>query len=124
MSTRRKFLLATAGVAAAGTALVVGWGLMPVRQRLVGSQPLPAGPGQQVFNGWVKIASDDTVTVMVPKRAWRTGIGVGAAISLPPRTRARRPPSTADTGAAITVCSMSAYPPCVASAAAPTITIW
>ena len=42
MSTRRKFLLATAGVAAASGALVVGWSLMPVRQRLVGSLPLPA----------------------------------------------------------------------------------
>jgi isoquinoline 1-oxidoreductase beta subunit len=82
MSTRRKFLLATAGVAAAGTALVVGWGLMPVRQRLVGSQPLPAGPGQQVFNGWVKIASDDTVTVMVPKSEMGQGVLTSLAMVL------------------------------------------
>ncbi|MDH4391118.1 MAG: molybdopterin-dependent oxidoreductase [Aquabacterium sp.] len=82
MSTRRKFLLATAGVAAAGTALVVGWGLMPVRQRLVGSRPLPAAAGQQVFNGWVKIASDDTVTVMVPKSEMGQGVHTSLAMVL------------------------------------------
>ena len=82
MSTRRKFLLATAGVATAGTALVVGWGLMPVRQRLVGSRPLPAAAGQQVFNGWVKIASDDTVTVMVPKSEMGQGVHTSLAMVL------------------------------------------
>lgn len=82
MSTRRKFLLATAGVAAAGTALVVGWGLMPVRQRLLGSQPLPTAAGQQAFNGWVKIASDDTVTVMVPKSEMGQGVLTSLAMVL------------------------------------------
>ncbi|MFZ3158646.1 MAG: hypothetical protein WA134_00420 [Rhodoferax sp.] len=45
MVTRRSCLLGT--VATAG-ALVVGWSLMPVRQRLTGSQPLrhlPQGAG-------------------------------------------------------------------------------
>jgi isoquinoline 1-oxidoreductase beta subunit len=82
MSTRRKFLLATAGVAAAGTALVVGWGLMPVRQRLVGSRPLPTAAGQQAFNGWVKIASDDSVTVMVPKSEMGQGVLTSLAMVL------------------------------------------
>ena len=69
-------------MATAGTALVVGWGLMPVRQRLVGSRPLPAAAGQQVFNGWVKIASDDTVTVMVPKSEMGQGVHTSLAMVL------------------------------------------
>ncbi|OYU72250.1 MAG: hypothetical protein CFE45_40650, partial [Burkholderiales bacterium PBB5] len=74
MSTRRKFLLGTASVAAAGTALVVGWGLLPVRQRLRGSTPLTTAPGQQAFNGWVKIGADDTVTIQVPKSEMGQGV--------------------------------------------------
>jgi len=82
MSTRRKFLLGTVGVAVAGTALVVGWGLMPVRQRLTGSQPLPAAAGQHVFNGWLKIDIDDTVTVMVPKSEMGQGVLTALAMVL------------------------------------------
>jgi len=82
MSTRRTFLLGTAGVAAAGTALVVGWGLMPVRQRQRGSAPLPTAPGQQAFNGWVKIGSDDTVTVMCPKSEMGQGVVTALAMVL------------------------------------------
>ncbi|OGB00997.1 MAG: acylaldehyde oxidase [Burkholderiales bacterium RIFCSPHIGHO2_12_FULL_69_20] len=82
MSTRRKFLLGTAGVAAAGTALVVGWGLMPPRQRLTGSAPLPTAPGQQAFNGWVKVAADDTVTIQVPKSEMGQGVITALAMVL------------------------------------------
>ena len=82
MSTRRKFLLGTAGVAAAGTALVVGWGLMPPRQRLTGSAPLPTAPGQQAFNGWVKVAADDTVTIQVPKSEMGQGVITSLAMVL------------------------------------------
>ena len=82
MSTRRKFLLATGGVAAVGSALVIGWGLMPPRQRLTGSAPLPAAPGQQAFNGWVKIASDDSVTIMVPKSEMGQGVLTSLAMLL------------------------------------------
>ena len=39
---RRRFLLTTLGVSAAATGLAIGWSLMPPRQRLVPSQPLPA----------------------------------------------------------------------------------
>lgn len=82
MSSRRKFLLSTAGVAAAGTALVVGWSLMPPRQRLTGSAPLPTTPGQQAFNGWVKIAADNSVTVMVPKSEMGQGVLTSLAMLL------------------------------------------
>ncbi len=76
------FLLASAGVAAAGTGLVVAWGLLPVRQRLRGSQPLPAAAGQQVFNGWLKIDIDDSVTVMVPKSEMGQGVLTALAMVL------------------------------------------
>ncbi len=82
MSNRRKFLLATAGVAAAGTALVVGWGLLPTRQRLTGSQPLPTLPGQSAFNGWLRIGSDGLVTVMVPKSEMGQGVHTALAMVL------------------------------------------
>lgn len=82
MSTRRKFLLATAGVAVAGTALVVGWSVLPPRQRLTGSVPLPTAPGQRAFNGWVKIADDDSVTVMVPKSEMGQGVLTALAMVL------------------------------------------
>ena len=81
-STRRKFLLGTAAVAAAGTALTVGWAILPPRQRLSTSQPLPVGPGQQAFNGWVKIATDDSVTVMVPKSEMGQGVLTSLAMVL------------------------------------------
>ena len=98
-STRRKFLLATGGVLAASTALVVGWGLMPPRQRLTGNAPLPVTPGQQAFNGWVKIASDDSVTIMVPKSEMGQGVLTSLAMLLAdeldadwPRVRTEHPP--------------------------------
>ena len=99
MSTRRKFLLGTAGVAAAGTALVVGWGVLPVRQRQRGSAPLPTAAGQQAFNGWVKIADDDTVTIQVPKSEMGQGVLTSLAMLLAdeldadwPRVRTEHPP--------------------------------
>jgi isoquinoline 1-oxidoreductase beta subunit len=99
MRTRRKFLLATGGVLAASSALVVGWGLMPPRQRLTGSAALSVTPGQQVFNGWVKIASDNSVTVMVPKSEMGQGVLTSLAMLLAdeldadwPAVRTEHPP--------------------------------
>ncbi|MDD3935816.1 xanthine dehydrogenase family protein molybdopterin-binding subunit [Rhodoferax sp.] len=79
MLTRRNWLLGT--VAATG-ALVVGWSLMPVRQRLTGSQALPTGPGQNAFNGWVKIGLDSSVTVMMAKSEMGQGVHTGLAMLL------------------------------------------
>jgi isoquinoline 1-oxidoreductase subunit beta len=76
---RRHILLAT--VAAAG-ALTVGWAVLPPRQRLRGGAPLPTVPGQVAFNGWVKVASDNTVTVMVPKSEMGQGIHTALAMVL------------------------------------------
>ena len=82
MSGRRKFLLATAGVAAAGSALVVGWGLLPTRQRLRSSTPLPTATGQHALNGWVKIATDNSVTILVPKSEMGQGVITSLAMVL------------------------------------------
>lgn len=79
MLTRRNWLLGT--VAATG-ALVVGWSLMPVRQRLTGSQALSTGPGQNAFNGWVKIGLDSSVTVMMAKSEMGQGVHTGLAMLL------------------------------------------
>jgi isoquinoline 1-oxidoreductase subunit beta len=76
---RRHFFLSV--VAAAG-AVTIGWALLPPRQRLVGSQPLPLQPGQAAFNGWVKIAGDGSVTVMVPKSEMGQGVHTALAMVL------------------------------------------
>jgi isoquinoline 1-oxidoreductase beta subunit len=76
MLTRRRFLLGTLGAAGA---LVVGWSLLPPRQRLVTSKQLAVGDGQVALNGWVKIAADDAVIVMICK----SEMGQGVYTSLP-----------------------------------------
>jgi isoquinoline 1-oxidoreductase subunit beta len=76
---RRHFFL---GAAAAAGALTIGWSLLPPRQRLVGSAPLPLQPGQAAFNGWVKIAADGSVTVMVPKSEMGQGVHTALAMVL------------------------------------------
>ena len=50
MVKRRTVLL---GGAATAGALVIGWGVMPPRQRLHPSDPLPQTSGQAALNGWV-----------------------------------------------------------------------
>ena len=76
---RRTFLLGTAG--AAGV-LVVGWSLLPPRQRLTGAQPLPVRAGQSALNGWVKVAADNTVTVIMSKSEMGQGVYTGLAMLL------------------------------------------
>ena len=50
MVKRRTVLL---GGAATVGALVIGWGVVPPRQRLHTAQPLPQGTGQVALNGWL-----------------------------------------------------------------------
>jgi isoquinoline 1-oxidoreductase beta subunit len=75
---RRRFLLG--GLAAGGTALVVGWGVAPPRQRL---RATAAGnvhhAGTVALNGWVAIAFDGTIDVVVP----RSEMGQGVHTALP-----------------------------------------
>ena len=76
---RRHFFL---GLGAAASALVVGWGLMPVRQRLQSGHPLPTAAGETAFGGWLKIGADDRVLVMVPKSEMGQGVHTGLAMVL------------------------------------------
>lgn len=73
---RRGFVLATLGGMGA---LIVGWGLLPPRQRLHGSEPLLLREGEIALTGWVKVGSDGAVTVMVP----RCEMGQGVHTALP-----------------------------------------
>ena len=79
MASRRRFILGSAGLAGA---LVVGWSLLPPRQRLTGSRPLPVTDGQSAFNGWVKIAGDGSVAVQVPKSEMGQGVHTALAMLL------------------------------------------
>ncbi|WP_395826247.1 hypothetical protein [Collimonas sp.] len=62
--SRRRFILGGLGL---GGALIVGWGVMPPRQRLNGARPLPAEHGQIALNGWLKIDAEGIVTVAMPR---------------------------------------------------------
>ena len=74
---RRTFLWAGLGT---GGALFMGWALVPPRQRLLG-RTLPDTRGKAVaLNGWVTIALDDTVTVVVPKA--EMGQGTHTALAM------------------------------------------
>ena len=74
--SRRRFLLGALGI---GGALVVGWGVLPPRQRLNSSDPLPVIEGEVALNGWIKIARDGSVTVAMP----RSEMGQGVHTALP-----------------------------------------
>ena len=74
-TTRRKFLL---GTLAASGALVLGWSVLPPRQRLTTARPLPVGANEAALNGWVRIDADGSVTVMLAK----SEMGQGVATSL------------------------------------------
>ncbi|KQV30593.1 acylaldehyde oxidase [Massilia sp. Root335] len=68
------------GGLAAGTALVVGWGVAPPRQRLRATAAAAVhDAGTVVLNGWVAIAPDGTVDVVVP----RSEMGQGVHTALP-----------------------------------------
>lgn len=79
MVKRRTVLL---GGAATAGALVIGWGVMPPRQRLHTADPMPAAPGQASLNGWLKVGTDNTVTVMMAKSEMGQGTHTGLAAIL------------------------------------------
>ena len=74
---RRTFLLSGVGV---GGALFFGWALLPPRQRLIGRTVPNTTGGAVALNGWVTIAPDDTVTVVVSKA--EMGQGVYTALAM------------------------------------------
>jgi len=77
MLKRRTFLLGGVGLAGA---LVVGWSALPPRQRLVGSEALPVRPGEAALNGYVKIAADNTITVLMCRTEMGQGVHTGLAM--------------------------------------------
>ena len=79
MLKRRTFLLGGAGAVGA---LLVGWSVLPPRQRLTTSMPLPTQGTQVALNGWVKIAADNSVTIMMCKAEMGQGIHTGLAMLL------------------------------------------
>jgi isoquinoline 1-oxidoreductase beta subunit len=79
MLKRRTFLLGGAGAVGA---LLVGWSVLPPGQRLTTSMPLPAQGTQVPLNGWVKIAADNSVTIMMCKAEMGQGIHTGLAMLL------------------------------------------
>ena len=72
---RRHIILGSAGAVGA---LVIGWSATPQRRRLMTDKPLAVRQGQVALNGWVKLASDNTVTVMMSQ----VEMGQGAQTSL------------------------------------------
>ncbi len=77
---KRRYLL-LGGLGAAG-ALVIGWGAAPVRRRLQADHPLPTAAGQYALNGWVKVATDETVTVVMSQAEMGQGVRTGLAMLL------------------------------------------
>lgn len=79
MVKRRSLFLGAAGAVGA---LVVGWGVMAPRQRLTTSAPLAADKDQAALNGWLKIAADNSVTVVMCKSEMGQGTHTGLAMVL------------------------------------------
>ncbi|MET3105873.1 isoquinoline 1-oxidoreductase beta subunit [Oxalobacteraceae bacterium GrIS 2.11] len=76
MVSRRKFILGGLGVTGA---LVVGWGITPIRQRLNATNPLPVIDGSVALNGWLEIAPNGRVTMFLHKAE----MGQGVSTALP-----------------------------------------
>ena len=60
-------------------ALIVGWAVMPARSRLGSARLLPETQGDVALNGWIKIASDGSVIMAMP----RSEMGQGVHTALP-----------------------------------------
>ncbi len=77
---RRHFVLGTLGAAGA---LVVGWGILPPRQRLHGRRPPSVAGGALALNAWVSIApGTGLVTVYMPRCEMGQGTHTGLAMLL------------------------------------------
>lgn len=75
--SRRHFILGAVGIAGV---CMVGWGVLPPRQRRNGRNSLPVDNNQIALNGWVAIAPDGQVTVVVAKN--EMGQGVDTALPM------------------------------------------
>jgi isoquinoline 1-oxidoreductase beta subunit len=96
---KRRALLVT-GLGAAG-ALVVGWGVMPPRDRLGAVDALPAEAGEVSLNGWIKIGADGTVMLAMNRSEMGQGTHTALAMLVAeeldvPLARVRLVPAGAD----------------------------
>ena len=109
-------------------ALVVGWGVMPMRSRLGSPELMLAGAPGVALNGWIKISPDGTIVLAMA----RSEMGQGVHTALPmlvaeelevPLNRVRIDQAGADTiygNVAMLVGSLPFHPSEVASASPPT----
>jgi len=67
------------GLGAAG-AFVVGWGVLPPRDRVGGTESWPGGAGEVGLNGWIKIAADGTVLLAMNRS--EMGQGTHTALAM------------------------------------------
>ncbi len=79
MAATRRFVL---GSFAAAGALVVGWSVLPPRQRVRASRPVAAAAWQTALNGWVSIGTDETVRLICPKSEMGQGVHTALAMLL------------------------------------------
>jgi isoquinoline 1-oxidoreductase beta subunit len=68
------------GAVASAGALILGWALMPVRQRLVPAQPLALPDRSVALHGWLAIEPAGEVTVLVPKAEMGQGSHTAVAM--------------------------------------------
>ena len=76
---RRRFILGSLGAVGA---LAIGWAAWPSRQRLIPGKPLALAPGQSALNGWVKVGTDNTITLMLAAAEMGQGASTGLAALL------------------------------------------
>lgn len=74
--SRRTVLLSAASITGA---LVVGWMVLPPRSRIGSRRLWPPAEGEVALNGWIKIASDGSVVLAMP----RSEMGQGVYTALP-----------------------------------------
>ena len=74
---RRTWILSALG---ASGALMVGWGVMPARSRLGGTDVMPPTEGDVALNGWIKVTSDGGVVLAMPRS--EMGQGVHTALAM------------------------------------------
>lgn len=69
---KRRRLLVTA--LAAGPALLLGWGWLPPRSRVGAPEGLAPRSGQVALNGWLRVGTDDSVSLVMPQSEMGQGV--------------------------------------------------
>jgi isoquinoline 1-oxidoreductase subunit beta len=77
---RRTFLLFASASAGTVGAVVVGWSVLPPRQRLNGRHSLAIENGEIAVNGWIKLTPDGAAVVAMPRAEMGQGVLTGIAM--------------------------------------------